>query len=106
LRASAELSDSAFSATFEVPIEEGLPEALRSERDRIEGGLGANPPEPIPAGCSRDGAVTFKSGSDWNASGELLTASFVCMWCQLVWLATVEALGWPSMAMFAVGLVF
>jgi hypothetical protein len=106
LRASADLSDSAFSATFEVPVEEAPPEALRAERERIEGGPGANPPEPAPTGDFRNGAVIFKSGSDWNSSGELLTASFLCMWCQLVWLATVQALGWPSILMFAVGLVF
>lgn len=106
LRASADLSDSAFSATFEVPIEEAPPEALRSPQERIEGGLGADPPDSVPIGDFRDGAVIFKSGSDWNASGELLTASYFCMWCQLVWLATVQALGWPSILMFAVGLIF
>ncbi len=106
LRASADLSDSSFSATFEVPIEEAPPEALRSPQERIEGGLGADPPDSVPIGDFRDGAVIFKSGSDWNASGELLTASYFCMWCQLVWLATVQALGWPSILMFAVGLVF
>lgn len=106
LRASADLSDSAFSATFEVPVEEASPEAVRTPQERIEGGLGADPPDAAPIGDFRDGAVIFNSGSDWNASGELLTASFFCMWCQLVWLATVQTLGWPSILMFAVGLVF
>jgi hypothetical protein len=106
LRASADLSDSAFSATFEVAIEEAPPAALLSKRERIEGGLGADPPDAVPIGDFRDGAVTFSSGSDWNASGELLTASYFCMWCQLVWLATVQALGWHSILMFAIGLVF
>ena len=106
LRASADLSDSAFSASFEVPVEEAPPNALRSPRERIEGGLGADPPDAVPIGDFREGAVVFKSGSDWNASGELLTASYFCMWCQLVWLVTVQALGWPSILMFVVGLVF
>jgi hypothetical protein len=106
LRAAADLSDSAFSATFEVPIEEASPEALHSQRERIEGGLGADPPDAVPIGDFQNGAVIFKSGSDWNASGELLTASYLYMWCQLVWLPTVQALGWPSILMFAVGLVF
>lgn len=106
LRASAELSDSAFSATFEVPIEEAPPTPLRSKQERIEGGLGADPPDAVPIGDFRDGAVIFKSGSNWNSSGELLTASYFCMWCQLVWLATVQALGWPSVVMFCGGLIF
>ena len=106
LRASAELSDSAFGVAFEVPVEEANSEALHSSTDRIDIGPGAKAPEPESAGARQDGAVVFKTGSDWNASGELLTASYFCLWCQLVWLSTVEALGWTTIAMFTIGLLF
>lgn len=106
LRAAAELSDSAFSVVFEVPVEEAAPEPLRDNRERIDGGAGARPPHPAPMGVNHDGALMFKSGSDWNASGELLTMSYFGLWCQLVWLASMNALDLPALVMFGVGLAF
>jgi hypothetical protein len=106
LSASAELSDSAFETSFEVPVEEADSKTLHASSERIDVGPGAHAPQPVTVGSFREGAVVFRTGSDWNASGELLTAAYFCFWCQLVWLSTVEALGWPTIAMFAVGLFF
>lgn len=106
LRASAELSDSAFGVSFEVPVEEAATASLHASNERIDIGPGAAPPRPATVGSLQEGAVVFRSGSDWNSSGELLTASYFCMWCQLIWLSTVEALGWSTIAMLSVGLLF
>ena len=107
LRASAQLPESDYACSFEVPIADQARAPYEPDnRPTDEPAAGAGEPE-IPIYGRREGeAMVFRFKGNWNHASEIITASYFLFWFQLMWLATGSGLDWAVWTMFAVGLFF
>lgn len=107
LRASAQLSESDFGCSFEVPVMDAAQSALGIEETWSDESLpGAEEPEISIYGRREGEAMVFRFRGHWNRASEIITASYFLFWFQLMWMATGSGLDWTVWTMFGVGLFF
>jgi hypothetical protein len=107
LRASAQLPESDFACSFEVPILDQAQASLGVQESWSEDAVvGAQEPEIEIFGRREGEAMAFRFKGNWNRASEIITASYFLFWFQLMWLATGRGLDWGVWTMFGVGLFF
>ncbi|MCB1020175.1 MAG: hypothetical protein KDC27_09605 [Acidobacteria bacterium] len=107
LRASAQLSESDFGCSFEVPILDSAQAALGVQESWSHDAFsGAEEPEIAIYGRREAEAMVFRFRGQWNRASEIITAAYFLFWFQMMWLATGAGLDWAVWAMFGAGLFF